>query len=146
MRKMCISLLLLLASCILMLGCAGEQAAMTIAGQTGAIAEKVLQEGKLTDMVVSAQGRLQDPHYIVQAFWVTGIHLDIGLNGAFLAGDITGSGTGAELTTDERIFLNDCIHESLSSGHPLLEAIDSGLDRLERYIKDKNSAKNPTPP
>ena len=122
---------------VMLTGCAGEMAAMELAKQTSAIATTVLQEGKLTEFATDAKGRIQDPHYVIQAFWVTGVHLNIGLNGMFLEGEIQGTGVGDELlTSEEKESIRQSIRDAVDRGHPLAEAIKIGLDAFKGGIEE----------
>lgn len=131
MRRMAVIMMAILVACLAG-GCTGERAGFEIAKQTGTLLTVAATNASetLERVQIDAEGRIQDPHYRVLAAWVTGVLLDIGLDGIYLSGRALGEGSG-RLTDPEAVAaLQAALRERMGERYPGDELVLAAVEAI----------------
>lgn len=78
-------------------GCAAERATQAAADVARMTATALIEKSHFTDSAAQVNGDIDDPTYTVDAFYVQGVHLQIGLRGVEVKGRISGQGRGDDV-------------------------------------------------
>lgn len=122
------------ALCGVLGGCAAERATYSIAQQTKAIGLALVEKVPIDAGQLIARGKIENPHYTVEVKWVTGIEMDIGLDGIELSGEASGTGRGEDrpLSAASRAAVRKLLTDPYWADRLPSELLDTGRAMLDK--------------
>jgi len=133
-------------ACILTIGCAGERAAFEVAKQSGMAITTVCNNAAETlDRVrLEGRGKINNPTYRFQGFWVTGLDVTIGLDGVELEGMATGEGSGRVTDPAAVVALQAALRAKLAERYPGDELVSEAI-RVGGIVISRAPSTSPAP-